>query len=410
MNKIKILVIPSDRMGVGKFRSVDPHVYIAEHYADEFDIDICYIDQIPTENTKNFFAQYDLVHIHKQLDNDMLLMNMLKELSIPVVLDIDDYFHLSDFHPMVITARKEKWHEKIINHIRKADYVTTTTDIYAKTLRKYNQNVSVFPNAINTDEKQYTYQKNESDKIRFGIVCGSSHLHDIQLLKGISECARPDNNVQLVLCGFDTNGTRTIYDEKTGQVYRRKILPQESMWFEYERIITDDYKYCSQEHKNFLMKFVPGVDDPFVNEPYRRMWTRSINSYATHYQNIDVLLAPLKDTEFNKMKSELKEIECGFTKTALIAENLGPYTINLTSMIGFGGTVNKNGTALLVDPRKDHKDWFKYINKLATNPEMIEKLKDNIHSLVVDKYSMDKVCEDRVKFYKEIMKNKKRDS
>ena len=178
------------------------------------------------------------------------------------------------------------------------------------------------------------------------------------------------------------------------------------MWFEYERIITDDYKYCSQEHKNFLMKFVPGVDDPFVNEPYRRMWTRSINSYATHYQNIDVLLAPLKDTEFNKMKSELKEIECGFTKTALIAENLGPYTINLTSMIGFGGTVNENGTALLVDPRKDHKDWVKYINKLATNPEMIEKLKDNIHSLVVDKYSMDKVCEDRVKFYKEIMKNK----
>ena len=130
----------------------------------------------------------------------------------------------------------------------------------------------------------------------------------------------------------------------------------------------------------------------------------------THYQNIDVLLAPLKDTEFNKMKSELKEIECGFTRTALIAENLGPYTINLTSMIGFGGTVNEDGTALLVDPRKDHKDWAKYINKLANNPEMIEKLKDNIHSLVVDKYSMDKVCEDRVKFYKEIMKNKKRDS
>lgn len=410
MNKIKMLVIPSDRMGVGKFRSVDPHVYIAEHYADEFDIDICYIDQIPTENTKKFFAQYDLIHIHKQLDNDMLLMNMIKELSIPVILDIDDYFHLSDFHPLVITARKEKWHEKIINHIRQADYVTTTTGIYAKTLKKYNKNVSVFPNAINPDEKQYSYQKNESNKIRFGIVCGSSHLHDIQRLKGIAECARPDNNVQLVLCGFDTNGTRTIYDEKTGQVYRRKILPQESMWFEYERIITDDYKYCSQEHKNFLMKFVPGVDDPFTNEPYRRMWTRNINSYATHYQNIDVLLAPLKDTEFNKMKSELKEIECGFTKTALIAENLGPYTINLTSMIGFGGTVNENGTALLVDPRKDHKDWVKYINKLATNPEMIEKLKDNIHSLVVDKYSMDKVCEDRVKFYKEIMKNKKRDS
>ena len=40
--KIKMLVIPSDRTGVGKFRSVDPHTYIQEHYSDEFDIDIVY--------------------------------------------------------------------------------------------------------------------------------------------------------------------------------------------------------------------------------------------------------------------------------------------------------------------------------------------------------------------------------
>ncbi len=44
-----------------------------------------------------------------------------------------------------------------------------------------------------------------------------------------------------------------------------------------------------------------------------------------------------------------KEQESG-EREVLIAENLGPYTINLTSMIGFGGTVNENGTALLVDP------------------------------------------------------------
>ena len=40
--KIKMLVIPSDRTGVGKFRSVAPHTYIQEHYGDEFDVDIVY--------------------------------------------------------------------------------------------------------------------------------------------------------------------------------------------------------------------------------------------------------------------------------------------------------------------------------------------------------------------------------
>ena len=43
--KIRILVIPSDKYGCGKFRSVDPHVYIAEHYKDEFDVEIVGYEQ-----------------------------------------------------------------------------------------------------------------------------------------------------------------------------------------------------------------------------------------------------------------------------------------------------------------------------------------------------------------------------
>ena len=154
------------------------------------------------------------------------------------------------------------------------------------------------------------------------------------------------------------------------------------------------------------MSFQPNIDDPFVDEPYRRMWTRNINEYATHYKNVDVLLAPLKETDFNKMKSELKEIECGFTKTALIAENYGPYTLNLTPLLEFGGKINKNGTALLVDPNKDHKDWKKYINKLSENRELVGLLQNNINSLVKDKYSLEQVCKLRVDFYKDIYNKK----
>ena len=62
--KIKMLVIPSDRTGVGKFRSVDPHAYIQEHYPDEFDIDIVY--NLPKDNLDKYLSQYDLIHIHKQ--------------------------------------------------------------------------------------------------------------------------------------------------------------------------------------------------------------------------------------------------------------------------------------------------------------------------------------------------------
>ena len=40
--KIKILVIPSDKSGCGYFRSVQPHKFIAENYSDKFEIDIRY--------------------------------------------------------------------------------------------------------------------------------------------------------------------------------------------------------------------------------------------------------------------------------------------------------------------------------------------------------------------------------
>ena len=398
--KIKMLVIPSDRTGVGKFRSVDPHVYIAEHYGDEFDVDIVY--NMPNGDLEAFLKQYDLIHIHKQLDKQCKIIDMIKFLGIPVILDIDDHFKLGNDHPMSITAKKERWHEPIINHLKKADYVTTTTPIFADVIKQHNKNVKVFPNAINPEEKQYAVAKNpRTDKLRVGIICGSSHLKDLELLSGIATQVNKDK-VQFVLCGFDTRGTRTIY-KGNGEVETRPIYPQESVWCDYEKIFTDNYRTISPEHKDFLMKYMAGVDDPFTNEPYRRMWTRHINDYATHYQNVDVLIAPLKENDFNKVKSELKEIECGFTHTAFIGQNFGAYTINLIPMIEKGGKINEEGTALLVDSSKNHKQWAKYINKLANDADMLKKLQDNLYNFVKDRYSLAEICRQRVEFYKSIV-------
>ena len=263
----------------------------------------------------------------------------------------------------------------------------------------------MFPNAVDTSEKQFEPTKNDSNgMLRVGIICGSSHLHDIKLLGPLCEMTAP--NVQIVLCGFDTNGSMTIFNQQTGEKTTRPIKPEESVWYTYENILTNKHRAISAEHSDFLNKFVKGMDDPFVNEKYRRMWTRDISSYATHYQNVDVLLAPLMENEFNSVKSQLKAIEAGFTHTALIAQDFGPYTIDLIPMIEKGGKINENGNALLVKSRKNHKDWAKYINKLAGNPDMVKKLQENLYNTVKDKYSLEKVCKDRVEFYKSIVNKK----
>ena len=400
-DKIKMLVIPSDRNGgVGKFRSIDPHVYIGEHYKDEFDIDIVF--DMPYGDLEAFLKQYDLIHIHKQLDSDGKVMGMIKFLGIPVIVDIDDYYYLGNDHPMSVSAKRGKWHVPIINHLRNADYVTTTTPIFAEELRKINPNVAVFPNAVDPSEPQFNVPKVKGDgRLRVGIICGAAHKVDLELLDGIAKQVDKDK-VQFVLCGFDTRGTKSIYDSD-GSVRTIPIKPQESVWCEYERIFTDGYKNVSNEHKEFLGRFIQ-TDDPFTSEPYRRMWTRDIKHYATHYSNVDVLIAPLKENDFNKYKSELKEIECGFTNTAFIGQDFGAYTINLKPMIEKGGKVNENGTALLVPTSKNHKLWAKYINKLANDNDMLKKLQNNLHDFVVENYSLDKICEERVKLYHDLAK------
>ena len=239
------------------------------------------------------------------------------------------------------------------------------------------------------------------------MICGSSHLKDIEMMQGMINKLPQDviEQSQFVLCGFDTNGTRTIINRDTGEVKTRPIEPMESVWYDYEKIFTDNYKIVSEDHKKFLHKFIPQVEYPNKNEAYRRCWTKNINEYYKHYENIDVLLVPLKENRFNSVKSQLKVIEAGFGHKAIIASNFGPYTLDLVPMIEKGGKINENGNALLVDQSKSHKQWSQYITKLVRDRDMVKKLQDNLHETVKDKYSLETICKQRVGKYLEIMKS-----
>lgn len=399
--KIKILVIPSDKSGCGYFRSVQPHKYISENYSDQFDIDIMY--GFPKDvQLAEFLKKYDILHIHKQLDKNCEIIQLAQFLGVKVIVDIDDYWDLGNDHPMSISAKEQNWKGPIMEHVKKADYVTTTTDIFKKTIQELNPNVLVFPNAINPTEEQFIPKPTHSDRLRFGIICGSSHEKDIELLRGMVSKLPKEilNQIQIVLCGFDTRGKITTYNQITKESTTRDITPQESVWCRYEKILTDNYNIVSKEHKDFLNMFIKYTDYPnYQNEPYRRCWTKDINEYATHYNNIDVLLVPLKENKFNAQKSNLKVIESGFYHKAIIAQDFGPYQIDLVPMIEKGGSINENGNALLVESSKNHKMWAKYITKLVNDRSLVKKLQDNLYNTVKDKYSLKTVCEQRVKEY-----------
>jgi glycosyltransferase involved in cell wall biosynthesis len=404
MEKINVLVLPSDTSGVGKFRSVDPHVKLQNLYPNDFHVDVDYTPKIQDEN---YWKKYQIVHFHRTIGQDYdscpELIEKLKGMGIIVIADIDDYWLPTKEHPIHQLIIQNKLHEKIVKNLKAASYVMTTTEIFANEIRKFNKNVVVFPNAIDPNEAQFKEPTLPSDKIRVGWLGGSSHLHDLKLIDGtISKLSQLQDKLQYYVCGFDTRGTVTEINKETGEKTQRPIKPEETVWLKYEKIFTNDYKIITPKYKEFLEKFEDKEYFGSENENYVRVWTKPVNSYAKNYSKFDISLAPIQDHVFNRMKSQLKVIEAGFYKKALIASNVGPYTIDLKHALNQGQFTD--GNALLVDNARNHSDWAKNIKKLVENPNMIVDLGERLYETVKDKYDLNQVTKTRSEFYKSLVK------
>ena len=404
MSKINVLVLPSDGSGVGKFRSVDPHVKLQNLYPEEFHVDIEYSVNI---NDLEFWKKYQIVNFHRIIGTDydasVEFIKKLRSIGIVVIGDIDDYWLPTKEHPIHQLIVQNKIHEKIVANLKVCNYVTTTTELFANEIKRFNKNVIVLPNAVDPNDPQFNEPTLPSDKIRIGWLGGSSHLHDLKLLDGmVSKLSQVQDKLQYYVCGFDIRGTVTEINKQTGEKTQRTIKPEETVWVKYEEIFTANYNIITPKYKEYLDTFVendyPGVE----KENYVRVWTRPVNSYAKNYSKFDISLAPIKNHIFNRMKSQLKVIEAGFYKKALIASNVGPYTIDLKHALKNGQFTD--GNALLVNEHNNHSDWYKNIKKLVDNPNMITDLGERLYETVKDKYDLNNVTKTRAEFYKSLIK------
>jgi len=407
MSKLRILAVPSDNHGVGKYRILDPYKFIGNNFSEEVHTDIVF----DVEDNDDFFLNYDAVVFHSFIhkapfERNIQRIEWLKSKGIKVIMDIDDMWAVDQRHPMYEQIKATKLPEKKVQMLRLVDYVTCTTEYFANVIKErlgLRTNVFVFPNAVDENEPQFKSNPIQSDRLRFGWLGGSSHLHDLDMLKsGIHTIQNQFlDKTQFVLCGFDLRGQVSEINKQTGEIRKRDILPHETVWSQYEKIFTNDYKSLSPEYSKFLLTF---KDEKYSdeNEPYRRRWTQEISRYANNYNYFDVSLAPLVESMFNACKSQLKIIEAGFHKKPIIASETSPYTIDLINAVDEGKFIDK-GNALLVSPRKNHKQWAQHIKRLIENPNMIEDLGNRLYETVKDKYSLMKVSKDRVQFFKSIL-------
>ena len=123
--KINVLVIPSDKTGVGKFRSIDPHIFLQNLYSDEFHVDIIFDTQY---DDMVFWSKYQIVVFHRSIGSDFEkaheLIQKLNLLGIITVADIDDYWMPGKEHPIHDIIKFNKINEKIVANLKVASYIT----------------------------------------------------------------------------------------------------------------------------------------------------------------------------------------------------------------------------------------------------------------------------------------------
>ena len=425
MNKqIKVLIVPSDTMGVGHFRSIWPAQSMEKHFSEEMHVEVN-----PAVNVDNieYLKSFDIIHFHRTLGNYDGLLELSKKLhdaGVLLILDIDDYWEPPVTHPLYEIVKKDGVTEKILSNLKLAHYVTTTTDVFARHIKPYNDNVFVIPNALDMTHRMWKSEvvENPTDKCRVSWIGGSSHLDDLKLVGEsmikLNNSNELENMYQFILCGFDTRGsiTELLPD---GQRRSRPILPQETVWNQFEQIFTSKGDLIQdKDYLKWLNKIKKGDYEDQYKKNYVRRWTLPLTQYGKHYDYCDVCLSPLAEIEvykklstgeivpptdqrpgtilkrphyFNEVKSELKLIESGMKRKVLIAQDFGAYKEYL-----------KDGeTGILVSDNK--KGWYKAIKKVVLDKDYREMLANNLHDYVKDKYELKNVTERRVEFYKDIL-------
>lgn len=371
----KILVVTSQRTtGLNYHRQLVPFNNL------ESDYDIVYVPQISLAEIEggyaDNFAMVSFLRTISTIGETEKICTYLKSKGIKIHFDIDDYWVLPANHPMKKQFKDAKIGEQTIEALKLVDFVTTTTEQLAKIISQHNTNVYVLPNAIDTTHEQWQRTEIQSERTRFGYIAGVHHVADVELLKVcIDKLYKNCKDFQLLPAGFNLN---KIGDKLYMNQYYAYV----------EAIFTNGYKALkNKKYVDYLKTYVPDNNQTF-DEPYKRLWGLDTFNYGKLYNFIDVSLVPLHPTMFSSNKSELKLIEAGFMKKAVIVQDCAPYNLLAT---------DKN--SIKIKTTRNEWDWYVEMKKLIGDKERIKDMGEALYESVKDKYDIKKVNVERKQIF-----------
>lgn len=237
---------------------------------------------------------WDIVLINRHIPGMELetLLDYRKRYDFKLVVDIDDYWHLDPWHILYHSYPTQK----IVAHIKAADLVTCTHKRLAKAIQEYNKAVVVIPNALPYGRGQFHEERIkhsegvEKGRLRISYVASVTHERDLEQLRGPWRRMATEQYIRerthFILCGFTNEGPRQVVDA-------------------WQRMVS---VYLGGLRLN---GYARGPLEP--------------EKYMAFYCEADVAMAPLVDSRFNAMKSNLKVLEAATKRIPILVSAVHPY-------------------------------------------------------------------------------------
>lgn len=268
------------------------------------------------------------------------LCHLAKEYGKPIFFDIDDlvfdtlYTDQLSYTKGLPHHEKENYDANVRNYgymLENCDGAITSTNQLQKELKKYQSKVLLNRNLASDElisiSSQFLKDYSQvSDVVKIGYFSGSiSHNENFELIKpAIKQLLKKYSNVQLHIVG--------ILD-----------IPKDMKPFE-NQIVTHDYV---------------GWD-----------------KLPVLISEVDINLAPLVDSIFNRAKSEIKWIEAALVKVPTVASKIG----------AFSDMVIDGETGLLVTDDQ----WFDKLEALVLSPELRQNLAESAYRAVLENCTLSK--------------------
>lgn len=234
-------------------------------------------------NEAHFEKGCDLVMYNRILPDQPMakLKELQKQYGFKICVDVDDFWELDESHVLYQLYQEDKFAENQIKHLKEADVVLTTHSRLADEIYPYNKNVHVCPNAI-PKKGQFAIEREPYYLIRLFWQGSDTHGDDIKMLANpIQQLNGISPKIKMVMAGY-TQGSDIWYD----------------MAMDYTAETMHQYK------------LIPPAN---------------VSMYYEAYKEADICLVPLRQSRFNRHKSNLKVLEAANLGLPVIASEVHPY-------------------------------------------------------------------------------------